>query len=206
MRDKTVSWLIILSLLGSQLARAEGPSNLKPLDYSSVKDLSQIPSQPSQPPDLIQREVEDFAHCERFFLFSGKKYECDSNLGRDAERLRPLMQDVPQAIQELDLYQKNLRDVRVSGYLITSGVLLVALGMILSGGQPFNPASGGISLGGGIAMAGFTLGVGSVVHGFTLVNLNEKHIQKAVDHYNGVHPDQPIQLQFSTAIGSKLIQ
>lgn len=206
MRDKTIPWLLIVLLLVPKTGFAAEFNPGRAFTYPSSQDLIAIPKLPSQPPGLLKKEIPGFPHCERYFLFEGKAIECDSNLGRDAERLRSIVHDVPQAIHELDIYQENLRNVRVSGYLITSAVLLIALGLIFSGGKPFDPANGGITPGGAVFMGGATLGVASALHGFTLVNSNETHIQRAVDYYNGAHPENRIELQFSTGIGAKLIQ
>ena len=206
MSTKILIWLLVLFLSAPRLTLAEVAPTRKLYLMAPQTGLSRIPQQPSQPPGLVQKKVNPHSHCERFFLLEGQRYECDSNLGRDAERLRTLVQDVPQAVAELDTYQKNLQDVRVSGYLMTSAFVLVVLGMIFSQAQPFNPANGGLTPGGGFVLTGLTLGVGSLVHGFTLVNMNEQHIDRAVRAYNEVHPERPVELQFNTGIGSKLIQ
>ena len=206
MKDKMVPWLLIIFLSVPRQTLADGNWAQKLYANPFDKGLAQIPSQPSQPPGLIQRQMPSYSHCERFFLFKGQKYECDSNLGRDAERLRPIVQGVPQALSELDIYQKNLHDVRISGFLVSSALVLVALGMIFSQGQPFNPSNGAITPGGGVMLTGLILGVGGIFHGFSLVNSNETHIEKAVNSYNAAHPEQPVELQFKTGVGSKLLQ
>ncbi len=201
-----VPWLLIFFLVAPRQVLADESWTQKLYANPLNQGLSQIPSQPSQPPGLIQKQMPSYSHCERFFIFKGQKYECDSNLGGDAERLRPILQSVPQAVSELDIYQKNLHDVRISGLMVSSALVLVALGMIFSQGQPFNPSNGAVTPGGGIMLTGLVLGVGGIFHGFTLVNSNETHIEKAVNSYNAVHPDLPIELQFKTGVGSKLIQ
>ncbi len=206
MGAKTLSWLLILFLSAPKEVVAEGGWAQKLYLMPSERGISQIPTQPSQPPGLTQKQFKQSGHCERFFLFEGKRYECDSNLGGDAERLRPILQDVPAAIAELDQYQKSRSDVRVSGHLITSALVLAGLGMLFSGGQPFNPSNGGLTPGGAVVLTGMTLGVGAIVHGFTVVNSSDKHIENAVHFYNAAHPDHPVDLQFKTGIGSRLIQ
>jgi hypothetical protein len=167
--------------------------------------LKMIPQNPSQPEGLIQKQPTFYSHCERFFLFQGKKIECDSNLGWDAESLRPIVQSVPQALAELDRYQANRKEVLISGYLATSAVVLIGLGLSFSGGQPLDPSTGAVTLGGGVVLAGLTLGMGAIIHGIGSVTLNEGHIEKAVHYYNEVHPTERIELQFKTDLASELL-
>ena len=73
------------------------------------EEEAEIPKKPSVPFPLIQKVPKTIPHCERYFLFRGKKYECDSNAGTDAERLRSIVMDVPSAVAELDAYQEKPR-------------------------------------------------------------------------------------------------
>ncbi len=200
---KMLIWLLVFCLSAPRMTWADDSLIRRLSLMSSEAGISQIPQQPSQPPGLIQKKVINYSHCERYFLLDGKRYECDSNLGRDAERLRSIVQDVPLALAELDTYQKNLRDVRVSGYLVTSALVLVVLGLIFSQAQPFNPANGGLTPGGGFILGGLTLGIGSIIHGVSTIHVNEQHIDRAVHYYNAVHPERPVELQFDTGTGSR---
>jgi hypothetical protein len=167
----------------------------------SVYELEerQIPKNPSQPPSLRQRPARDSHHCERFFVFDGKKEECDSNLGHDAERLRPLMHDVPSALEELDLYQENLKKIKTAAYVGTAGILAMIVGVIMSR-PPFDPNSGAARPGAYVMMVGLAAGVNSMIYGFSLVKTNEAHLGNAVQYYNAAHPDRAIELQFSTNV------
>ena len=169
----------------------------------------QIPSTPSAPPGLVQKRAPTIAHCERYFLYQGKKIECDSNLGSDAENLRPLMKDIPSAVSELDTYQNNRWMARNLAYLGTAGLLILVAGTMF-GNEKYIDTSPGTNNGkegdrlnlmgrylfyGGAGIAG-----GSGIYGFSLVRGNEAHIGNAVGHYNRVNPGNPIELQFSTGI------
>src|SRR6476619_2703472 len=108
MRRWLVLFFLILIPLGSYAANT-----------SFEQEESQIPKQPSTPPPINQLIPTEHPHCERFFVYRGKKMECDSNVGRDADRLRPLMQDVPSAIAELDAYQENREKIKLAAYFGT---------------------------------------------------------------------------------------
>jgi hypothetical protein len=163
------------------------------------KEESQIPTTPSTPPLQKVKKAREIPHCERFFIYQGKQLECDSNVGRDAERLRPLMEDVPEAVAELDIYQENRRNMRYAAYLGTVSILTMIAGTLVSR-PPFDANSGAIRPGGFLLLLGLVGGVNAVVWGFTASNSNERHIGNAVNYYNGAHPNRPIELQFSTQI------
>ena len=176
---------------------------------SPMGDEMQIPSTPSAPPGLVQKRAPSIAHCERYFLYQGKKIECDSNLGSDGEVLRPLMKDVPSAVSELDTYQHNRWVARNLAYLGTAGLIVLIAGAMF-GREKYIDTSTNINSGkegdrlnllgrylyyGGAGVAG-----GSGIYGFSLVRSNEAHIGNAVENYNRVNPDNLIELQFSTGI------
>src|SRR5690348_3928332 len=77
------------------------PSNCQGAS-SFEKEESDIPVKPSAPPALTQKIPGYSPHCERYFEYRGKWLECDSNVSRDGEALRSIMNDVPSAIAELD--------------------------------------------------------------------------------------------------------
>lgn len=160
---------------------------------------AQIPKSPSRPPFLELKAPKYVPHCERFYLYQGKKFECDSNLGRDGEAFRPLMADVPSAIAELDTYQANLRKIRVAAYVSTAGILAVIAGLLISR-PPIDPVSGAFKPGAYVMLGGFGVTVNSLIYGLSLVKTNEAHLSNAVNNFNAAHPDRAIELQFSTNV------
>lgn len=155
----------------------------------------------SAPAALKQPEITDSFRCERRFLYKGKILGCDSNVQRDAERLRPIISDVPSAVTELDTYQRNRQNVRTAAYVGSIGLLVALGGLLLS--RSFTDANGdltntgkqvrGYTLGGGLALTGISL-----IYGLSILTTNETHLQNAVTNFNQVHTDHPIELQFTT--------
>ncbi|MBI2711561.1 MAG: hypothetical protein HYX41_01685 [Bdellovibrio sp.] len=150
---------------------------------SYEKEERDIPKKPSAPPELTERIPPNLPHCERYFVYGGKKIECDSQLGGDAEMLRPIMRDVPAAIAELDAYQRANKNVRLAAYVGTGGVVSAILGGFVS--QPlFDPATGAIKPGGYIVFGGIALAANALIYGLSLLKTNEIHIGNAVRIYN----------------------
>jgi hypothetical protein len=156
---------------------------------------------PTAPPALKQPEIKDSFRYERRFLYKGKVLECDSNVQRDAERLRLIVADVPPALAELDTYQRNRQNVRTAAYVGSMG-LIIALGGLLisksftdSNGNPTDTSNKvrGYSLAGGLGLTGI-----SFIYGFSILSTNESHVDHAVQLHNQAHPDTPIELQFTT--------
>ncbi len=166
---------------------------------SYEKEEARIPTRPSTPPLLEQKVPIEYPHCERYFVYRGKAFECDSNLGRDAERLRVLLKDVPSALFELDTYQENREKIKVASYLGTAGILAMILGVLISR-PPFDRDNGSIKPGGYVLLGGGILAGNSLIYGLSLVKTNESHLRNAVGYYNAAHPDDPIELQFSTRV------
>jgi hypothetical protein len=166
------------------------------------KEEAQIPQKPSTPPALMQRIAPNIPHCERYFVYQGKNMECDSNSGQDADRFRTIMEDVPAAIAELDVYQSNRQKMRIAAYSGTLGVLAMISGFFVIGrpDPPFDPLSGTPSAGGYTMIGGIGLFVSSIIYGLTVSRTNEAHIGNAVQFFNAAHPDRPIELRFSTGI------
>jgi hypothetical protein len=162
-------------------------------------EVKQIPKKPSTPPTLTQKAPKQIPHCERYYLYLGKRLECDSNLGRDGENLRAIMHDVPSAIAELDIYQDNLKKVQYAAYFGTGGLLTVVGGALISR-PPVDPSSGALKPGGYIMLAGAVVILNSLLYGLSLVKTNESHLSNAVNYYNSAHPERPIELQFSTQV------
>jgi hypothetical protein len=174
------------------------------------KEEAQIPKMPSQPRLMRQKQALEIPHCERYFVYQGKILECDSNTGRDAERLRQYMLDVPAATAELDIYQENRQKMKLAAYLGTAGFIAAFIGGLLQppAPTPENPEPGGkflglvgaTPLGGAFILGGILIGGTAVTYSFVTSVTNEQHIGNAVEYYNRVHPNRPIELKFSAEI------
>lgn len=164
---------------------------------------SGIPIKPSAPPPLPTRTSTDFFQCQRFFVHQGQRIACDSNVRLDGENLRQTIQDVPQALAELDLYQKNRAKTGKAAYIGTLGLFLAVAGSLISlhyldsagnSTQTSDIIRNTSMIGGGGIM------VGSFISTLSFIKRNEIHIGKAVNFYNQAHPENPIELQFNTGI------
>ncbi|MEO5968452.1 MAG: hypothetical protein ABIQ95_00875 [Bdellovibrionia bacterium] len=163
------------------------------------KEEGQIPKNPTVPPPLTQRTPPNVSHCERHFLFKGKRLECDSETGKDALGLNPFMRGLPYAESELEIYRENQRKIRFAGFTGTVGVLAMIAGVVIS--HPvLDPASGSIRPGGFVTLSGIALTANSLIYGLSMMKANEVHIANAVQYHNTARPNQPIELEFSTHI------
>ena len=174
----------------------------------------EIPTRPSAPaPFAAPKAVEPF-RCERFFVYQGKEIRCDSIVRQDAERLRPILQPVPEAIAELNVYQQNRRDIRKAAYMGSAGLLIATVAFLVAQNYR-DSAAKAVTIGDvtaqqaqtdkaniykALAWGGLGLTGGTVIYGVSLLRTNELHLGNAVQKYNDARPDDPIQLQFTTGI------
>jgi hypothetical protein len=188
-----------LGLLSSlALAQTPPPSDIpRSLPKSTIqKEEGAIPTQPSAPTQLWSETPIHSQRCRRTLLYRGEVLSCDSVIASDAAGLRPILDQTPEALSELEAYQKGRRDIRRLAYIGSSGLVLAFLGPTIARFIP-DPAVqstlssiltyGGIGLTGGVVLFG----------GVTLRN-NEKHLENAVKLYNQANPRDPVELQFST--------
>ena len=135
--------------------------------------------------------------CRRVYLYRGQLLDCDSNLSLDGERLRPIIQRVPEAVTELNVYQSNRRFVNKLAYTGSAGIVLMLAGFLV--GRQVGGGTGillrNIGYAGGLVLTG-----GSLIYGVSLLTTNEQHLGEAVRHYNAAYPNDPIELQFTTGI------
>ena len=156
-----------------------------------MKNSSKIPEKPSRPPELTVSQPQDPFRCERDFIYQGERFSCDSIIRQDGERLRPIINEVPEAIAELDQYQKNRRNIRSASYVGTLGILvMVASSMLGTGQSDFTKNF--------VFYSGVSLTAGTVLYGISTLQNNETHLGNAVRMYNERRPDRPIELQFTT--------
>ncbi len=166
---------------------------------SYEKEETEIPRKPSNPPALVQKLPKAVPHCERFYTYQGKALECDSNLGRDGEAMRPLMKGVPDAIAELNLYQDNIKKARFAAYTGTLGLVAVIAGSLIS--RPLvEPGTWSLKPGGVVTLSGAFILLNSLLYGLSLNKTNEAHLSNAVNYHNVAHPERKIELQFSAEV------
>ena len=173
------------------------------LSFSSRAEALSPQAAPSpQPPTgFVQAKPGEIFHCDRDYVWKGKAQSCDSAARQDGEKLRPILDDTPDAVSELDTYQKNRRKVRAAAYFGTLGIVMILAGVLVSrqylddSGNltPTGTAILDIGAYGGVATAGVSL-----VYGLSMLRTNEAHLGRAVQFYNSKHPSTPIELQFST--------
>src|SRR4051794_23207299 len=115
----------IILLLASPAWAAGGP-----VGPSYQKQEAEIPKLPSAPPPIPTGSPSDTFRCTRYFTWKGKRYECDSFVRQDAEKLRTIVGDTPQATAELDDYQATRASVHNTAYVATAGLVLFVAGLI----------------------------------------------------------------------------
>lgn len=197
MRSLTTYTLLISFALGQATSFGATPEKQKSVKKRIESEELEIPKTPKSSPDLTigNPPAEDSFRCPRRVIYRGKTMNCDSNLSWDGENLRPLMQNVPEALSELELYQKNRRKAENLRYVGAAGALLILMGLIVpnfvENKLPYRRVG---LLGGG------SIAIGSFVWGQLLLNHNENHLGRAMSAYNQANPLDPIELQFSTGV------
>ncbi|MBI3534408.1 MAG: hypothetical protein HY072_02835 [Deltaproteobacteria bacterium] len=135
--------------------------------------------------------------CQRKYLYEGKVLECDSNLSRDGENLRPILSQVPEALSELNIYQKNRRNIKYLSYLGTLGLTVMGLGLIFQSGKTGSEA---VLIRNLVFFPGVMLAGGSFIYGFVFLTANEEHLVRAVDTYNDANSEKQIELRFTVEL------
>lgn len=166
-------------------------------DSARLPEEADIPQTTSAPPPLARKAIPKVHTCQRQIVYRGQVLNCDSHLHWDGERLRPILQNVPEAISELDIYQKNRRKVQTLAYTSTLGLILIGAGIFL--GRNLASADR-LAIRNVLAGTGAGITAGSVIYGFTLIRTNEEHLSNSVNIYNDKNPKDPIELKFTTGI------
>jgi hypothetical protein len=142
--------------------------------------------------------------CKREFLHEGVRSSCDSADRNDGEHLRPLFEPVPESLALLNTYQKTREQAKLAAYLGTAGLVIAIVGPMLAGllkGPNNGPLTeAGLYLSTAASLGGITLAGGAIVIGLTVIRANENRLFQAVQNYNQVHPEKPVDLLFSTGV------
>lgn len=195
MRNRAL-FLVAVFLNGIVCQAASLPKNRK--------SEPQIPTNTTAPPSLVRKAPKSPFECEREFTYKGEVLECDSNVRKDGEGLRPIINSVPAAVRELDLYQGLRSRIGNTAYIGSVGIAILIAGWLISNqlkapdGTTINDTGkfvSRISFYGGVGIT-----AGAVAYGLSLNRSNEEHLQNAVSLYNQAHPKDPILLQFNTRV------
>jgi hypothetical protein len=171
-----------------------GPSDSDP--QRGRRDV-RLESSPSYAQVVGPKSVPIMYGCKRTFLYRGKRRPTDSYNRQDGEKLRPVLSTVPEAIQDLETYQKNRRRISTGAYIGTAG-LVMAIGGLIASYQFTGDTKRQIRTIG--LLGGLSIGVGSAIYSLAILRTNESYLQRAAEKYNRTRPDDPIVLQFSTGI------
>jgi hypothetical protein len=138
-------------------------------------------------PSLLGPQVipQDILRCDRQYEHRHRRLSCDSPLAADGEGLRPLLDSVPAAREELNHYQANRRSLDATAYTGMAGFLLAIFGPRFF--EDRGPKNATITI-------GLSLALGSLAFGRSRLLANESHLDRAVRHFNDANPGDPIRL------------
>lgn len=188
---RILSWLLIANLF---LLFPFQHSKIHRAAFSAPR--TEAPPPPGKPltPVVIKPVAipTDVLRCERKYLYQGQAMSCDSPGGSDGEGLRTVLAEEPAAITELNRYQAARKNLKITGYTGTLGLLAALIGASFS--DPGSSSRNILVTGGlGVTAASFFFGANSL-------NNNEARLSNAVDIFNRAHPDRPIELRFRTPV------
>lgn len=168
------------------------------LSFAAGEDLPRVPSVPSAPPVLSRKRPSNPIECQRFFVHRGKTYTCDSVLANDAEGLRPLLHDEPEAVAALDQYQHNRSKLKKAAYVGSVGIALFLTGLIAP--RFFSKVDDQKQIRSVGYLGGLSIMTATGLFGYFTLKSNESNLGRAVDIYNQKRPNDQIELQFTTGI------
>jgi hypothetical protein len=194
-----LSLVIGWTLAFGPAVRAALPENCPPPgDFLQTSQSAPNSAQTNAPPQLEKAKKIESIGCQRTYDQTGHPASIDSFHRQDAEKLREVIRDVPDAVSELNTYQKNRRSIQNAAYVGTVGALLILAGIIASN-QATDPAQKKTYRYGGL-IGGLSILGGTLVYSVGVLRGNEEHLNNAVRSYNQTHPEKPIALQFSTGL------
>lgn len=120
----------------------------------------------------------------------------DTYYKKDAEGLRPFVQDYSPALQELETYQHNRVIANKFAYIGTFGLTVALASMFLRKFRS-DTTEGFYNI---AFKSGLIIGAASFIYSFTLLVSNESHLEKAVLNHNQANPENEIVLKLGTQI------
>ncbi|NDD92549.1 hypothetical protein EBZ37_10735, partial [bacterium] len=170
LRSSCVCTAALLALLGTALSSV------------AAEPIASTPTTPELGPKTIPQDI---LRCERNYIYRHKVLPCDSPVTADGEGLRPLLASVPQAREELEIYQANRRSLSLTAYTGMAGLLIAAFAPNFFE----NRGSKNVTIGIGISIT-----LGSLAFGRSRLMANEVHLDRAVKRFNEANPSDPIEL------------
>lgn len=149
--------------------------------------------QPQPVVSSVRKNLKLDIGCKREFSLDGQYYRLDSFDSKDGERLRPFIQQYPDAISQLNLYQKNNNNLTKAAVIGTLGIIAMVLANNLLNDRTIGQTGQGI-----VRYGGGGLVLGAAVFSFLTIRTNEGHLNQAVDIHNQYSPNTPIELKFNS--------
>lgn len=143
----------------------------------------------TRPPSPRTAPITHRVTCQRRFRLLDRTFAMDSFNARDGEGIRPLANNVPEAITELNHYQANQVRARTAAITGSAGIFLVIITQIIASSQTGAEQA---AIGGFGRILGFGLASGSLLFSIANLNSNEDHLTRAIDAVNRANPDQII--------------
>ncbi|RYZ69749.1 MAG: hypothetical protein EOP09_07155 [Proteobacteria bacterium] len=149
------------------------------------------------PPTLGRPVPTNPFQCERLLRYKGKILSCDTHMSNDGEGLRPIYEGTPEALQELDVYQRNRKRVRLGGYTGTFSIVLFLANPLIAN-LVTKDQSKRDSLKTTLRLTGVAITLGSAVYGISYLKANEEHLNRSITRFNDRHPTDQIELIYKT--------
>lgn len=158
------------------------------------------PRPPQLPSGVQARQIpENPFRCDRMIRHLGRTLPCDSPLRKDGEGLRSILEANPDALAELESYQRGRNKIKYAAYGGTAGALITIFSGTIanlivdkSRTQARTDVAKVLRFGG----AGLTLG--TIGYGISHLKSNEDHLNQAILKYNAAEPKRPIQILFQS--------
>ena len=200
-KSRTFAGLFTLVLLGfllqpSYVRAVENPFACETRS-PAADQKNPLSKSPSSPPQLKYKSPITPLGCQRTFTYQQEIRTIDSYHKQNGEQLRPILKDEPEAVSELNLYQRNRYNVEKAAYIGTIGLGIALVGLLISSRME-EPTSSTIRTAG--LLGGLGIGAGTLIYSFSVLRTNETHLGLAVKNHNQLRPEDPIELNFSTGI------
>lgn len=173
------------------------PSLVAPLSWADPIPNPSPAESIKRPAQLGMKTPDRAFRCDRMIKWKKETLPCDSPLLWDGENLRPIMANTPDAIFELDQYQRGRRALRGAAYVGTVGVVFALANSLIAGlitpkGHDLRKSDTESTL----RYGGIGLTAGAVIFGYTMLRSNEQHLDSAIVKYNSAQPGTPIEVLF----------
>jgi hypothetical protein len=178
-------------------SNGESPARFAKLDHTprALTSTASTPTNGTAPQNLTRPKIIIPLGCNRPILYRGELYSIDSPQAQDAQTLKAITKDSPEAQALIDQYQNNRIKSRISAYTGTVGIFIAifstGLGRWLHPRDPKLLQTAALLTGAAITVEGFSYSI-------NLLRSNEAVLTKAVNAHNQNKPNDPVELQFTT--------